>query len=297
MKALVTGGAGFIGSHIVDRLLSMGYEVIVIDNEYSDNEHFNWREEAQNHKYDICDYAATRSLYDGVDYVFHTAAEARIGPAIENPVNAMNINALGTCTVLQCAREAGVKKVMYSSTSAAYGLNESPNIETQPNDCLNPYSVSKVAGEELCKMYTRLYGLPTIIFRYFNVYGERAPRKGQYAPVTGIFMRQRESGETLTIVGDGHQRRDFIYVGDVANANIMAAISNPDLDAYGQIYNVGTGTNYSIRQIAKMISEDTINISPRPGEARTSLANINKMKKTFGWQPKMKLEDWIGAHL
>jgi UDP-glucose 4-epimerase len=209
----------------------------------------------------------------------------------------VNINALGTCTVLQCAREAGVKKVMYSSTSAAYGLNQSPNIETQPNDCLNPYSVSKVAGEELCKMYTRLYGLPTIIFRYFNVYGERAPRKGQYAPVTGIFMRQKEAGETLTIVGDGHQRRDFIYVGDVANANIMAAISNPDLDAYGQIYNVGTGTNYSIRQIAKMISEDTINISPRPGEARTSLANINKIKKTFGWQPKMKLEDWIGAHL
>lgn len=297
MKSLVTGGAGFIGSHIVDKLLNMGHEVVVIDNEYSDNEHFNWREEAQNHKYDICDYAATRSLYDGVDYVFHTAAEARIGPAIENPVNAMNINALGTCTVLQCAREAGVKKVMYSSTSAAYGLNQSPNIETQPNDCLNPYSVSKVAGEELCKMYTRLYGLPTIIFRYFNVYGERAPRKGQYAPVTGIFMRQKEAGETLTIVGDGHQRRDFIYVGDVANANIMAAISNPDLDAYGQIYNVGTGTNYSIRQIAKMISEDTINISPRPGEARTSLANINKIKKTFGWQPKMKLEDWIGAHL
>jgi len=294
---LVTGGAGFIGSHIVDKLLNMGHEVVVIDNEYSDNEHFNWREEAQNYKYDICDYAATKNLYDGVDYVFHTAAEARIGPAIENPVNAMNINALGTCTVLQCAREAGVKKVMYSSTSAAYGLNESPNIETQPNDCLNPYSVSKVAGEELCKMYTRLYGLPTIIFRYFNVYGERAPRKGQYAPVTGIFMRQRESGETLTIVGDGHQRRDFIYVGDVANANIMAAISNSDYDAYGQVYNVGTGTNYSIRNIARMISEDTINIPPRPGEARTSLANINKIKKTFGWEPKMKLEDWIGAHL
>ena len=297
MRSLVTGGAGFIGSHIVDKLLDMGHEVVVIDNEYSDNEHFNWREEAQNHKYDICDYENTRSLYDGVDYVFHLAAEARIGPAIANPVNAMNINVLGTCTVLQCAREAGVKKVMYSSTSSAYGLNESPNIETQKNDCLNPYSVSKVAGEEICKMYTNLYGLPTVIFRYFNVYGERAPRKGQYAPVTGIFLRQKEAGETLTIVGDGHQRRDFIYVGDIVNANIMAAISNPDFDAYGQVYNVGTGTNYSIRQIARMISEDTINIPPRPGESRTSLANINKIKKTFGWQPKMKLEDWIGAHL
>lgn len=297
MKSLVTGGAGFIGSHIVDKLLNMGHEVIVIDNEYSDNDNFNWREESQNHKLNICDYEATRHLYDDVDYVFHLAAEARIGPAIANPVNAMNINVLGTCTVLQCAREAGVKKVMYSSTSSAYGLNESPNVETQKNDCLNPYSVSKAAGEEICKMYTNLYGLPTVIFRYFNVYGERAPRKGQYAPVTGIFLRQKEAGETLTIVGDGHQRRDFIYVGDIVNANIMAAISNPDSEAYGQVYNVGTGTNYSIRQIAKMISDDVINIAPRPGEARTSLANINKIKKTFGWEPKMKLEDWIGAHL
>ncbi len=297
MKSLVTGGAGFIGSHIVDRLLDMGHEVVVIDNEYSDNDHFNWRDEAQNYKYDICDYEKTRPLYDGVDYVFHLAAEARIGPAIANPVNAMNINVVGTCTVLQCAREAGVKKVMYSSTSSAYGLNESPNIETQRNDCLNPYSVSKVAGEEVCKMYTNLYGLPTVIFRYFNVYGERAPRKGQYAPVTGIFLRQKEAGETLTIVGDGHQRRDFIYVGDIVNANIIAAISNPDYEAYGQVYNVGTGTNYSIRQIARQISDDVINIAPRPGEARTSLANINKIKKTFGWEPKMKLEDWIGAHL
>lgn len=297
MKALVTGGAGFIGSHIVDRLISMGSEVIVIDNEYSDNEQFYWREDTENHKYSICDYNNTRPLYDGVDYVFHCAAEARIGPAIENPINAMHINAVGTCTVLQCAREAGVKKVIYSSTSAAYGLNQSPNVETQPNDCLNPYSVSKVAGEELCKMYTRLYALPTVIFRYFNVYGERAPRKGQYAPVVGIFMRQNESGEPLTIVGDGHQRRDFVYVGDVANANIMAAISNLDYESYGQVYNVGTGTNYSISQIARQISDNTINIAPRPGEARTSLAVISKITKTFGWQPKMKLEDWIGAHL
>ena len=246
---------------------------------------------------DICDYEFTRDLYNDVDYVFHLAAESRLQPAIENPINAVSLNYVGTCTVLQCAREANVKKVIYSSTSSAYGLNKYPNYETDPNDCLNPYSVSKVAGEELCKMYTRLYGLPTIIFRYFNVYGERAPRKGQYAPVTGIFIRQKESGETLTIVGDGNQRRDFVYVGDVANANIMAAISNSDHDAYGQVYNVGTGTNYSILSIARMISEDTINIPPRPGEARTSLANISKIKKTFGWEPKVKLEDWIKEQL
>jgi len=232
-------------------------------------------------------------LYDGVDYVFHCAAEARIGPAIENPINAMNINALGTCTVLQCAREAGVKKVMYSSTSAAYGLNDYPNTETQPDDCLNPYSVSKVSGEKLCKMYTDLYNLPTVIFRYFNVYGERAPRKGQYAPVIGIFLRQLSADEPLTIVGDGEQRRDFIYVGDVANANIMAAISNLEPDKYGQVYNVGTGKNYSVNELAKQISNNTINIPPRVGEARTSLADISKIKSTLGWEPKIKIEEWI----
>lgn len=297
MKSLVTGGAGFIGSHIVEKLLSMEHEVIVIDNEYSDNEQFNWNEKTHNYKYDICDYVRTRPLYDGVDYVFHCAAEARIGPSIENPINTMNINTLGTCTVLQCAREAGVKKVMYSSTSAAYGLNSSPNIETQPNDCLNPYSVSKVAGEELCKMYTSLYGLPTVIFRYFNVYGERAPTKGQYAPVTGIFLRQLAAGEPLTIVGDGEQKRDFVYVGDVARANIMAAISNLEPEKYGQVYNVGTGKNYSVNEIAEQISDNIINIPPRVGEARTSLADISKIKSALGWEPKTDIRKWILSYI
>ena len=297
MKSLVTGGAGFIGSHIVEKLLSMGHEVIVIDNEYSDNEQFNWNEKAYNYKYDICDYICTRPLYDGVDYVFHCAAEARIGSSIENPINTMNINTLGTCTVLQCAREADVKKVMYSSTSAAYGLNPSPNIETQPDDCLNPYSVSKVAGEKLCKMYTDLYNLPTVIFRYFNVYGERAPRRGQYAPVTGIFLRQLAAGEPLTIVGDGEQRRDFVYVGDVARANIMAAISNLEPEKYGQVYNVGTGKNHSVNEIAEQISDNIINITPRVGEVRTSLADISKIKSAFGWEPKTDIRKWILSYI
>ena len=204
---------------------------------------------------------------------------------------------MGTCNVLQCAREVGAKKVLYSSTSSGYGLNEAPNIETQPDDCLNPYSVSKIAGEKLCKMYTDLYGLNTIIFRYFNVFGERAPRKGQYAPVTGIFLRQKAAGEPLTIVGDGEQRRDYIYVKDVANANIMAAISNPDDDAYGQVYNVGSGKNYSVNEIASFISDDTINIPPRIGEARNSLANIDKIKKTFAWKPEVDVEQWIKTQL
>ena len=298
MKSLVTGGAGFIGSNLVDYLIEIGHEVVVIDNEYSDvHDQFYWNDKAQNYKYDIRDYEKTRPLYDGVDYVFHIAAEARIQPAIQNPIEAVSINSVGTCTVLQCAREAGVKRVMYSSTSSGYGMNDSPNIETQPDDCLNPYSVSKVNGEKLCKMYTSLYGLPTICFRYFNVYGERQPLRGQYAPVIGIFLRQRASGEPLTIVGDGNQRRDFTHVSDVVKANVMAAISNPDWEAFGQVYNVGTGTNHSINQIARMISNNVINLAPRPGESRITLANNKKINKIFGWNPSVKLEEWVEKNL
>ena len=295
MKSLVTGGAGFIGSNLVDRLLDLGHEVVVIDNEYSDaHDQFYWNDKAENYKYDICNYENTRPLYDGVDYVFHIAAEARIQPAIENPIRAVTINSVGTCTVLQCAREAGVRRVMYSSTSSAYGLkNELPNTESQPDDCLNPYSISKTNGEKLCSMYTSLYGLETVIFRYFNVYGERQPLKGQYAPVVGIFLRQRAAGEPLTIVGDGEQRRDFTYVGDVVNANIMAAISNQEEEAFGEVYNVGTGTNYSVNEVAAMISDNTTNIPPRPAEARLSLANNKKIYEAFGWSPRVKLEDWV----
>ena len=298
MKSLVTGGAGFIGSNLVDKLIEIGHEVVVIDNESAEsNERFYWNDKAQNHKYDIRDYENTRPLYDGVDYVFHLAAESRIQPAIENPINAVSLNSVGTCTVLQCSKEAAVKRVVYSSTSSGYGMNQSPNIETQLDDCLNPYSVSKVNGEKLCKMYTHLYGLPTISFRYFNIYGERQPLRGQYAPVIGIFLRQRAAGETLTIVSDGNQRRDFTYVGDVVNANILAATKEVDSEAFGELYNVGTGSNYSINQIAKMIGHPTVHIPPRPGEARTSLANNQKLRKTFGWEPTVKVEDWIKEQL
>lgn len=298
MKSLVTGGAGFIGSNLVDKLLDLGHEVVVIDNEYSDvHDQFYWNDKAQNYKHDIRDYENTRPLYDGVDFVFHIAAEARIQPAIENPIQAVSINSVGTCTVLQCAREAGVKRVMYSSTSSAYGMNDSPNVETQQDDCLNPYSVSKVNGEKLCKMYTSLYGLPTICFRYFNVYGERQPLRGQYAPVIGIFLRQRSSGESLTIVGDGNQRRDFTHVSDVVMANVLAATSPIDSKFFGGVFNVGTGTNHSVNQIAGMVSKNKINLPPRPGESRVTLANNQKIQKVFGWKPSVKVEDWIQTQL
>tara|TARA_R100000005_G_scaffold52634_1_gene25692 strand:+ start:413 stop:1330 length:918 start_codon:yes stop_codon:yes gene_type:complete len=292
--SLVTGGAGFIGSNLVDTLLEKGHKVTCIDNEHSDaHDEFYWNKKAWNVKGDIRDYDLMQELMDGVDYVFHLAAEARIQPAIINPIEAVSINCVGTTTVLQTAREAKVKRVMYSSTSSGYGMNTPPNVETQSDDCLNPYSVSKVAGEKLCKMYTQLYGLPTVAFRYFNVYGERQPLRGQYAPVIGIFLRQKAAGEKLTIVGDGNQRRDFTHVSDVVRANIMAATKEVDPEAFGQVYNIGTGTNYSINEIAQMIDWPTTNIAPRPGEARISLANNQKMRTTFDWSPTVKLEDWI----
>jgi len=294
MKSLVTGGAGFIGSHLVDKLLEIGHEVVVIDNESAEsNNEFHWNSDAQNYKYDICDYEKTKELYDGVDYVFHLAAEARIQPAIKNPLLAVKTNVLGTATVLQCSRESGVKKVIYSSSSSGYGHNETPNNENQLDDCLNPYSVSKISGEKLCSMYTKLFGLKTVIFRYFNVYGERQPLKGQYAPVVGIFLRQRSEGNPLTIIGDGEQRRDFTHVSDVINANILAATVNVEDYYYGQLYNVGPGKNYSINEIANVISDNQINIEPRMGEARETLANNNKIKSVFGWYPKVNLIDWI----
>ena len=309
MKALVTGGAGFIGSNLVDTLISQGNEVVVIDNESSDaHENFYWNSYANNNKLDICDYKNTRELYEGVDAVFHLAAEARIQPCIDDPVKAANANVIGTCTVLQCAREAGVKRLMYSSTSAAYGLaNIPPMKESMPADCLNPYSVTKVAGEELCKMYYRLYGLRTVIFRYFNVYGERQPVKGQYAPVIGIFLRQKNNKQPMTIVGDGSQKRDFVHVSDVVEANIKASmlpdkpfyiengIANTMWD-YGMVINVGTGISYSVKEISEMIGGESIHLPPRIGEARITLADNTLAKLVLNWHPKVMLEDWINKN-
>lgn len=298
MKSIVTGGCGFIGSHLVDRLISLGHEVIVIDNLSSEcNEEFYFNPKALYFKYDISDYKSTRVLYENTDFVFHLAAESRLQSAILNPIKTMEKNVIGTCTVLQCARESGVKKVMYSSTSSGYGLNDYPNIETQSDDCLNPYSVSKIAGEKLCKMYTDLYGLKTISFRYFNVYGERSPGKGQYALVLGIFKRQMEAGDPLTIVGDGSQRRDFIHVYDVVEANMLAMTQELSKENYGQVYNVGSGKNVSIKEIADLICNDQIFVEERIGEIHTTLANNSKAKDLLGWRPSVDVSEWIKENL
>jgi UDP-glucose 4-epimerase len=298
MKCIVTGGAGFIGSNLVNFLIKNNYEVVVIDNEYSDaHETFYWNSSAKNYKLDIRDYENTKNLYMGVDYVFHIAAEARIQPAILNPINAVSINSVGTATVLQCSKEAGVKRVIYSSTSSAYGRNSIPNIENQPDDCLNPYSVSKVNGEKLCKMYYELYGLKTVILRYFNVYGKNQPTKGKYASVIGLFLRQKLNNESLTIVGNGEQRRDFTNVKDVVNANYLAAFSDIEKKYFGTVFNVGTSKNYSVKEIANMISDKQVFIDNRPGEVKETLASINKIFSLLGWRPLETVENYIKFEL
>jgi UDP-glucose 4-epimerase len=297
MKSLVTGGAGFIGSHIVDNLVNRGHSVVVVDNESSGvHEHFYYNPAAEYYKIDIAEYEATKNLYKDVDYVFHCAAESRIQPTILNPLGAVRTNVLGTATVLQCSRENNVKKVMYSSTSSAYGLANTPPLnETMPDDCLNPYSVSKAAGEKLCAMYTKLFGVKTITFRYFNVYGPREPIKGPYAPAVGLFLRQFRAGEVLTIVPDGTQRRDFTHVDDVVNANILAMMV--DHDHYGEIFNVGTGTNHSVLELAAMISNQTKMIEPRMGEAYITLADNAKIRKVLGWAPTKHIDDYVKDEL
>ena len=294
MISLVTGGAGFIGSNLVDYLIQQGHEVICVDNESAEcNDKFYWNDKACNIIGDITDYDFMKNCFKDVDYVFHLAAESRLQPAIKNPIEAVYKNCVGTTTILQCAREAGVKRFVYSSTSSGYGFNPSPNVETQPDDCLNPYSASKVAAEKFCKMYSDLYGLETVVLRYFNVFGERSPRRGQYAPVIGIFDRQKLSGEALTIVGDGTQRRDFIYVGDVAKANLIAAEATLDKKYFGQVFNIGSGINYSVQEIADAISDNQTYIPKRDGEMETTWSNIEKASAILGWKPEVDVLEWI----
>ena len=290
--SLVTGAAGFIGSNLVDYLLEQGHQVVCVDNESANNDKFYWNKNTYNVSGDITDYKTMKNAFTNVDYVFHLAAESRLQPAIENPIGAVEKNCVGTTVMLQCAREAGVKRFIYSSTSSAYGNNPYPNIETQPDDCLNPYSASKAAGEKFCKMYTDLYGLETVVLRYFNVFGDRSPTRGQYAPVIGIFQRQKDAGQALTIVGDGSQRRDFVHVKDVARANHMAATLPVD-GHLGEVFNVGSGTCYTIQEIANAVSLNQTYIPERKGEMDTTFADITKIEKVIGWKPEIDVLDWL----
>lgn len=292
MNCLVTGGAGFIGSNLVDKLIDLGHNVICIDNESAEcHDQFYWNEKANNYKYDICDYEKIAPLFNGIDYVFHVASDARIQPAILNPRKSIESNAVGTANVIELSRINKVKRFIYSSTSSAYGKKSSiPNIETQPSDPLTPYSTAKVFGENLARVYYNLYGLETISLRYFNVYGNRQPLKGQYAPVIGLFMKQHGEEKPLTVVGDGLQRRDFTHISDVIDANIIASELT---SGFGEVYNIGFGSNYSILDLANSISNDIKFIPPRVGEVQETLASNQKFKDLTGWMPKVSLMEWI----
>jgi len=298
-RALVTGGAGFIGSNLVDQLLSDGYEVAVIDNESSQvNAQFYWNEKAQNHLINITDQRECSKVFADFkpDYVFHLAAHSRIPIAIKNPIESCDVNVVGTCNMLQQSREYGVKRFMFSSTSSVYGLsNKCPLKEDMPRDCLNPYSVSKAAAEDLCKMYFNLFDVETVIFRYFNVYGSREPVKGVYAPVVGLFLKQFKAGESMTIVGDGSQTRDFTDVKDVVNANILASESDEE-KIFGEVLNVGSGKNYSVLDLAKRINGPYEFVPAREGEAQNTLADITKIKKYLRWSPSGDIMDYIDSN-
>jgi UDP-glucose 4-epimerase len=292
MKYLVTGGAGFIGSNLVDKLINLGHDVVCIDNESAEcHEQFYWNDKAQNYKYDICDYDLIAPLFKGINCVFHVASDARIQPAILNPKKSIQSNAVGTANVLELCRVNNVDRLIYSSTSSAYGKKALlPNQEIQPSDPLTPYSAAKVFGENLARVYFNLYGLKTISLRYFNVYGDRQPLKGQYAPVIGLFLKQRREGSPLTVVGDGSQRRDFTHISDVIQANIFAS---EVYGGFGEVYNIGYGSNYSILEIANMISNDIKFIPPRVGEVKETLASNLKFKKLTGWTPQTSLISWL----
>lgn len=293
MRALVTGGAGFIGSHIVDALIARGDEVICIDDESApQNSTFYWHQDAINVIGDIRDVNLRRH-YENVDVVFHLAARSRIQPTVNNPSECFSVNVLGTQEVLEASRIASVKRVVYSASSSYYGhASLPPFVEYAPKGCATPYSLSKWQGEEVCDLYTKLYGLSTVSLRYFNVYGPREPLKGEYAPVMGLFRRQKAAGQPMTIVGNGKQRRDFTHISDAVEANLLAA---EKIGVTGPI-NIGTGRNYSINDLAVMIGGDRLYVAERVGETRETLANNMRAREELGWIPKMLLEDYLNEN-
>jgi UDP-glucose 4-epimerase len=297
MKSIVTGGCGFIGSHIVDRLIEMGHEVLVIDNQTSSTrKEFFFNDNAVYLKRDLKNYELIEEFFDGVDNVFHLASEISIPFCIEKPRETMQNNIVSTLNVLEASRVHNVKRFVFSSTSAVYGNSLFlPSYESNPVECLNTYSISKYSGEQLCKMYYDLYKLKTVVFRYFNVYGERQPLNGSYAPVIGIFLRQKTNNQPLTMVGDGYQTRDFVHVSDVVRANILAI--EKELFHYGEVFNVGTGIGTSIETIANLISDEKIHLPERIGEVMHSRANIDKIQEKLSWKPKVDVMNWIKERL
>lgn len=289
-KCLVTGGAGFVGSNMVDALIERGDEVIVIDSLITGFPE-NVNPQAEFHQADLRNIEEIKPLFQGVDYVFHFAALARVQPSIEDPATANDHNLNGTLNVLVAAKDAGVKRVVYSASSSAYGDQEKmPTTEDMPAHPLSPYGLQKYVGELYCRLFSEIYGLPTVSLRYFNVYGKRMVLEGAYALVIGIFAREKRKGEPMPITGDGTNRRDYTSVVDVVRANMLAAES--EKVGQGEVINIGTGKNYSVNELAAMLGGPTKYIAPRI-EPKISLADNSKARELLGWEPTVNLPEWL----
>lgn len=293
MKFIVTGGAGFIGSNLVDYLVEEGYEVEVIDN-FSTGKEENCNSNVIYHRIDLSDeknFTIIKNIIKNVDGVFHLAAFPRVQESIDNPIKFEKNNTLSTVNILKACSDVGVKRLVYSASSSAYGNTVSlPSKETDPVDPISPYAMQKYYGEVCCRMFSQVYNFETVSLRYFNVYGERQSLDGAYALVMCVFAKQRLNNLPLTIRGDGNQRRDFTHVRDIARANLLAMTSTKV--GQGDVINIGNNDNRSVNQIAKMMGGKTINIDP-VFEPRETLADNTKAKNLLGWEPQVIIEDWV----
>jgi nucleoside-diphosphate-sugar epimerase len=289
-KAVVTGGAGFIGSHIVDALIEKGYTVTVID-DLSGGKRERVNPNATLHVVDIRDKEVITPLFAGADYVFHLAALPRVQYSIEHPIETHEVNVNGTLNVFLAAKEAGVKRVVYSASSSAYGDQATlPLREDMLPAPLSPYGLHKFIGEHYARVFSEVYGLETVSLRYFNVYGPRLDPDGAYALVIGKFLKQRAEGGPMTITGDGTQTRDFTHVRDVVRANLLAAESAKV--GHGEVVNIGAGKNASINELAALIG-GTITYIPARLEPKNTLADNTKARELLGWIPEVALADGI----
>lgn len=288
--AVVTGGAGFIGSHMADNLLAHGYQVRAVDNLVSGREsniaHLSGNPDFSFVKVDIRSLQPGDKLFDGARHVIHFAGIGDIVPSIEQPMEYMSANVQGTVHVLECARHAGVKKLVYAASSSCYGLAATPTREDHPVSPEYPYALSKYMGEQACFHWHKVYGLPVNSIRIFNAYGTRVRTTGAYGAVFGVFFRQKLAGKPYTVVGDGSQTRDFLYVTDVAEAFRLAA----ETDKTGEIWNLGAGNPQSVNRLVELLGGEKTYIPKRPGEPECTWADISKISRDLGWKQKVSFE-------
>ena len=298
IKALVTGGAGFIGSHLVERLLNEGEEVIVLDNcstgRLANLQSFRSRENFQFYQEDIADLNRIREHFRGIEIVYHIAGLADIAPSIQRPLDYFRSNVDGTVNIMEAARLGGVKRVVYAASSSCYGIpDQYPTPETAPARPQYPYALTKFLGEQVVLHWGQIYKMEVNSLRFFNVYGPRARTSGTYGAVFGVFLAQKIHGKPFTIVGDGAQTRDFTNVTDVVDAIIATARSR----VKGEIFNVGSGKTVSVNQIAELLGGEKVFVPRRPGEPDCTFADISKIQKQLGWRPKVSIEEGINRLL